>query len=241
MRKKLGDDGRDNLTIRLSSENNERLRRAADLFTSLKQIQEKDEKKKKKKSFSEKDMADRRDMVRLIGLDIVQLTQDNSRIKLAGGSPEDLEMEERVNKRKLEKEERIREARLARKGRKGKKGKDNIDEDDFKDVGPKSEQEQAFEAQVQINREAQDKILEDISRGLNDLHELATEANKQLVVQSAMLQQVDEQMDSTINNFKVANKRLKDILEESGGMSRWCPMIICAVFLLALVGYMFKI
>ena len=119
------------MTIRLSSENNDRLRRAADLFTALKQIQEKDEKKaKKKKNISEKDMADRRDMVRLIGQDIMQLTQDNSRIKLANGSPEDLEMEERVNRRKQEKEDKIREARAARKGKKGKRGKGNdIDED----------------------------------------------------------------------------------------------------------------
>ena len=80
---------------------------------------------------------------------------------------------------------------------------------EFKDVGPKSEQEQAFEAQVAINREAQDKILEEISRGLSDLHELATEANKSLVIQAAMLTQVDEKMDNTIASFKVANKRLK--------------------------------
>ena len=92
-----------------------------------------------------------------------------------------------------------------------------------------------------LRRRPQDKILEEISRGLDDLRELATEANKQLTVQGAMLQQVDEQMDSTINQFKVANKRLKDILEASGGMSRWCPMLICAIFLLALVGYIFGI
>ncbi len=89
--------------------------------------------------------------------------------------------------------------------------------------------------------EEQDKILSEISRGLDDLKELANEANKQLVLQGAMLQQMDEKMDTTINNFKVANKRLKDILEESGGMSRWCPIMICLIFLLGLVGYIFGI
>lgn len=46
---------------------------------------------------------------------------------------------------------------------------------------------------------------------------------------------------STISNFKAANKRLKTILEESGGMERWCPVIICLVVLLALIGYMFTL
>jgi len=89
--------------------------------------------------------------------------------------------------------------------------------------------------------EAQNKILDEISKGLDDLKDLANEANKQLVQQAAMLTEVEGQMDKNISAFKIANKRLKDILEESGGMSRWCPMIICAIFLLALVGYIFGI
>ena len=154
MRKKLGEDGRDNLTIRLSSENNERLKRSTELFTQLKRIQEKDEKKKKKK-LNEKDMADRRHMVELLGQDILNLTYANSKVK-GVQSEEEQAMEARVNKRKAEQEERVRARREARKkaGRKGRKG-DDIDEDEFKDVGPKSEQEQAFEEQVQRNREEQ--------------------------------------------------------------------------------------
>lgn len=52
-----------------------------------------------------------------------------------------------------------------------------------------------------------------------------------------MLEQVDSKMDETIGQFKASNRRLKTLLEESGGMSRWCPILICCVFLLALVGY----
>jgi hypothetical protein len=238
MRKKLGDDGRDNLTIRLTSENNDRLRTATDMFSELKRIQEKDEKKKKKK-FSEKDIADRRELVALVGKEIMNLTNENARNK-SGESEEETAMRERVDARKREQEEKTKARRARAKDRKKKKGQDAEDED-FTDVGPKSEQEVAFEQKVQENMNEQNQILDVISRGLDDLKELANEANKQLTVQGAMLQQVDEQMDKTILGFKAANKRLKDILEESGGMSRWCPMIICAIFLLALVGYIFGI
>lgn len=241
MRKHLGSDGRDPNSIRLSSENNDRLRRATELFTQLKQIQQKDEKKKSgKKKVSEKELADRREMVMLIGQEIVNLTNENARNKIQE-SDEEAAMRSRVEQRRREQEERTRARREAAKDRRKRRNQreKDIDEDDFKDIGPKSEQEQAFEAQVQINQEEQDKILAVISRGLDDLKDLANEANKQLTVQAAMLEQVDQKMDTTIHNFKAANKRLKAILDESGGMSRWCPMIICAIILLALVGYIF--
>lgn len=89
--------------------------------------------------------------------------------------------------------------------------------------------------------EEQDKMLAEIALGLDELKELATEANKHLTIQKAMLDQVDEKMDSTIKGFKTANQRLKTMLDESGGMSRWCPIMICMIVLLALVGYIFKI
>lgn len=238
MRKKIGDDGRDSLTIRLSSDNNDRLRTATELFTELKHIQEKDEKKKKKK-MSEKEIADRRELVILIGKEIVNLTNENARNKRIE-TDDEAAMRTRVEQRKRENEEKTRARReRLKKNRKGRKGKDgDIDEDDFKDVGPRSEQEQAFEQQVQQNMDEQNKILDEISKGLDDLKDLANEANKQLTVQGAMLEQVDQQMEATIGKFKAANKRLKDILESSGGMERWCPMIICVIILLALIGYL---
>lgn len=52
-----------------------------------------------------------------------------------------------------------------------------------------------------------------------------------------MLKEVDEKMDTTIREYKTANERLADILEQSGGLSRWCPMVICLIILLALIGY----
>jgi hypothetical protein len=75
LRKKLGEDGRDNLTISLQSENQERLKTATEMHAQLKSIQAKDEKKKKK---SEKDVADRREMVELLGCDILGQSSSES-------------------------------------------------------------------------------------------------------------------------------------------------------------------
>lgn len=84
-------------------------------------------------------------------------------------------------------------------------------------------------------------MLAEISAGLDELKELATEASKQLTIQKAMLDQVDDKMDTTMRQFKTANARLKSLLEESGGMSRWCPILLIAVVVLALVGYIFHL
>lgn len=82
--------------------------------------------------------------------------------------------------------------------------------------GPISAEERAFEAQVSANRDAQDKILEEISRGLSDLKELACESNKSLVIQEAMLAQVDEEVDSTSKRKKsVAPAKMKNKKESA--------------------------
>ncbi len=186
-------------------------------------------------------MADRRNMVMLLGEQIKQLTNENARVKTTSNEEEEAITARVERRRQREQEARERRDRARKNRKNGKKDKDDIDEDDFKDVGAKTEQEQAFEQQVHQNMQDQDKILDEISKGLDDLKELATEANKHLTVQAAMLEQVDAQMDKTINQFKTANRRLKDLLEESGGMSRWCPMLICLIVLLALLGYIFGI
>jgi hypothetical protein len=168
---------------------------------------------------------------------LAALTRLNSKINIVL-SEEEQAMSARVAQCKAETQRRVQERRDRKRHERKVRGHD-LNEDDFKDVGPQSEQEQAFEAQVQLNREEQDKMLQHLIIGLDEVKALADAAHTNLVKQGAMLEQVDNRMESMINNFKVANKRLKDILEESGGMSRWCPILICVIFLLCLAGYMF--
>jgi hypothetical protein len=242
LRKKLGRDERDTTTIRLQAENADSLKNALEKFNELRQILAKDEAKKGKKRLSDKELADRRHLVILLGEEIKELSGQNSRVKLNSNEDEAAiaARRERMEKKEKEKKERREKNRKGRKGGK-RKGDDLVDEADLVEMVQVTEQEQIFEEKVAENMQAQDEILKAISEGLLELQDLALEANKHLKIEAAMLEQVDEKMDSAIKQFKTANQRLKNILDESGGMSRWCPIMICLIVLLALAGYIFGI
>ena len=80
-----------------------------------------------------------------------------------------------------------------------------------------------------------------ISAGLDDLKDLADGMNKNFDVQSAMLGEVKLNLDNQTANMKTANMRLDDVLQRSGGVTRWCPRIIGLIILLALIGYLFQL
>lgn len=145
-----------------------------------------------------------------------------------------------------------------KKGKKGKKGgagggggggddayevTDEIEMKGFGESGGVQKQsmaEQEFMAEVERCRREEDEMLEEIAKALDSLNELATTLNKQLKTTTVLLAVAEKQMDDTQEQFDKANARLSEMLEESGGLSRWCPFIICAMVILALVGYMFK-
>ena len=240
LRKKLGDE-RDTQTIRLQSDNSDRLKQALELFQELKKQLEKDAQKTGRKKVDDKEMADRRHLVILLGEDIKDLTAQNARVRMPLNEDEEA-MQARIQRRQARDLEAKERRERSRKSRRLKKGESGIDDDDFAQASqPQSEQEQAFEEKVASNMLDQDKMLAEISAGLDELKELATEAGKQLTIQKAMLDQVDDKMDTTMRQFKTANARLKSLLEESGGMSRWCPILLIAVVILALIGYIFRI
>ena len=108
-------------------------------------------------------------------------------------------------------------------------------------VNSSSQQEQIFEDKVSTELKAQDEILEEINKGLSQVKELAVEANKHMSIQKSMLGHLENKMDTTTVKLKSSNKKLQEMLEASGGCSRWCPMIMCSMILLGLVGTIFKI
>ena len=241
LRQRLGKDERDTTTIRLQSDNSDRLKEAYELFNELKAQLAKDAEKTGRKKIDEKELADRRHLIILLGEDIKDLSTQNGRVRLATGDDEEL-VQGRIARRQAKDSEAKERRERSRKNRRLKKGESGIDEDDFQSVaGPSNDMEMAFEEKVQANMHEQDQMLAQISAGLDELKELAQEASKQLTIQKAMLDQVDDKMDTTMRQFKTANARLKSLLEESGGMSRWCPILLIAVVVLALVGYIFHI
>ena len=56
-----------------------------------------------------------------------------------------------------------------------------------------------------------------------------------------MLNQVEDKMDQVTVKYESANLRMNKLLDASGGISRWCPLIIAGIILLALLAYIYNI
>ena len=56
-----------------------------------------------------------------------------------------------------------------------------------------------------------------------------------------MLEQLSDKMDDNIAKFETANMRMNKLLDATGGVARWCPIIIAVIILLALLAYVYKI
>jgi len=248
-------DGRDKATIQLYTENASKLKEAGELWKKLKDLVMKEETSKNK---DEKQISDRKKIVTILAKEIQDLGNKNSHIKQAKES----ETLKQLRGRQEEKSRRRGEDRKRRERRRkgeeaeqdaadvaaGKKprkrneeGPDvDIQDEDFRPLQPASEEEKQFFAQVEEAKADQDEMLGEILKGVTELKEIAVDMNTSIKVTTELAKQIDEKMDGTIANFKSSNARLQEILEESGGMTRWCPMLICVVLLIALVGYMFN-
>lgn len=173
-------------------------------------------------------------MLRLLGEEITFLSQKNSRVK---GS----------NTEVLDASSPSRGGRNARQNRRGKKksaGDGGVglgglaDLESADSFSAPSAQEQQFMDQVQANVEEQNEMLDQISLGLSELKELSLDIGKTLDVQNGMIEELDNKMEDTIQQYQTANSRLKDMLDQSGGMTRWCPRITLLIVLLSIVAYM---
>jgi len=247
LRRSKGDE-RDKNVIGLMAENNKLIQSSGEMWKELKQILQEDSRNEKTaKKLGEKELNNRNRTIQLLGQEICDLTAANNRIKDSG--PKNIEeltaatnkVESKKDAGRKERTDRLNKRKERRgAGKTGKGGAMELDDADFRDVAPASAQDQKFMDQVQANVADQDDMLDEIAKGLDELKELSLDMNKQLTLQNTMIVEVGDEMDKTIEKFKTANGRLKDILDDQGGMTRWCPMIICLCLLLALAGYMFN-
>jgi len=247
LRKAKGDE-RDKNVIGMMAENNKLIQTCGESWKELKLILQDDSKNQKMaKSLGEKELSNRSRTIQLLGQEICDLTAINNRVKDSGPKNVD-ELTTETNKTESKKDagrkertDRLNKRKERRGGGKtGKGGAMELDDAEIRDVTPASAQEQKFMDQVQANVGDQDEMLDEIAKGLDELKELSLDMNKQLTLQNTMITEVGDEMDKTIEKFKTANGRLKDILDDQGGMTRWCPMIICLCLLLALAGYLFN-
>jgi hypothetical protein len=193
--------------------------------SGLKELQnllEKEEHKNwTKKKISDSELAYHKDVMKIMN-DSLELISELGNLY---GSKNELAREIR----KKEKDVEIQKRRTSHKK------KSNIDEH-IEHVENPFEQELVFMKKVEDNYKDQDIILKQIEDGLDDLLNLARDINKELGVQKIMLDDVDNIMEENIVKLKTANKKLKDILDKSGGTSRWVPIIMLTIISLAIVG-----
>lgn len=253
LRKRLGEDSRDREVIRVMSDNASMLKSAGDIWQDLKAILAEDLRTPKRvKALGEKEFSLRNKTIQLLGQEIMDLTQMNSRVKDnssafvselghddsdggGGGSSSRVVPTNSQDEQRQARNERV----AKRKANRTKNGAVELDDEDFRDVTAGSAQEQKFMDQVSANQADQNIMLDEIGKGLDELKELAIDMNKNLDLQTGMIGEIDSEMDKTIERFKSANSKLKNILDDQGGMTRWCPMIVCCCVLLALLGYLF--
>merc|ERR1719445_811370 len=103
------------------------------------------------------------------------------------------------------------------------------------------EKEQAFVDEVNRNREKEDEMLDQISKGLDELKNLGTDINNTLSYHNEMLKGVDEELQNVAAQFESGNQRLQNLLDAQGGPTRWLPRMCCLIILLAIVGYILKL
>ena len=130
LRQRLGKDERDTTTIRLQSDNSDRLKEATNLFNELKKTTRKRLHRHRPKKIDDKELADRRHLIILLGEDIKDLSQHNTRIRLPTGDDEEV-VQQRIARRQAKDSEARERRERSRKSRKLKKGESGIDDDDF--------------------------------------------------------------------------------------------------------------
>jgi len=250
-------DGRDKNTIQLYTENASKLKEAGDLWTKMKEIIQKDEAKKK---VEEKTLNDRKKMMTILAKEIQDLSNKNAHVRAPAKESETLNAlrgraEEKGRRRREDRQRRDRKkkkeeaeqdaadeaAGKKKKKKTGEEGPDvDIQEDELRPMQPASAEEEKFFAQVEEAKQEQDAMLDEIIKGMTELKDIATTMNIEIKATTELANQVGDAMDNTIATFKSSNQRLKEILDETGGLTRWCPMLICIVLLIALVGYLFN-
>jgi len=243
-------DGRDATTIKLYSDNSAKLKQAGELWKSMKELLIVDEKKKK---LTEADLHDRKKMMNILASEIQELVNKNAHVKAVKESDEAKTLRtRREEQRKARREKRQKKKRGAGASEDGAdngtdKGDTGTLADDLPDddgggqpSAPPTEAETQFFAQVEQERVRQDEMLDEIMKGMDELKVIAEDMNTSIKATAQLADEVGTSMNKVIDKFKSSNARLKEILEESGGLSRWCPMLICVILLVALVGYMFN-
>jgi len=244
MKRGLPEGDRDVNLIKLQSDTRKKLTEASQTWGEMKKALDKELKKGEKSKVPRDKLEARGQMLSLIGNEIMDFNNRLSTVK---------EVKSTVELGVVAARRADRKAKKGRRGRRGRGGDeeeptDGGDEpngggdngDEFDDVAPPSEQQLAFMQRKDDAYAEQDELLDMISKGMDDLKQMGLAINKELKLQDQILDKVDEQMTHVTEKIKSQNEKMQELIDANGGAARWCPLLICAVILLALLGYIFK-
>ena len=85
-----------------------------------------------------------------------------------------------------------------------------------------------------------DEKLDIIKQGVMQLNAIGSDINQELDKQAVMLDEVEQKMDAVTDKLENRNEQIKKLLETSGGATRWCPVLILCVILMACIGYIYN-
>jgi hypothetical protein len=225
--------------IELRNSNRKSISKLKEMIGDMKKVLEKDEKKKKKDENEEKIFVNRKKMILLLWKELESYEQSNSYQSIKKYNQEnkfDQLYSSSLSSARERREQRRRE-RNERSGRKSRDDGKNPDETEMVAVAPPSLQEQKFMEEVNVSMAEQDAMLDEILKGITELTEIAKDQQKELKIQINMTEDMEEKIDKTDAKIITANRRLKQIIEDSGGISAWCPRLIC-IIVIVVVGLM---
>lgn len=105
------------------------------------------------------------------------------------------------------------------------------------EMRPLNHEEEVFMRNVQEQDERIDAKLDQVLQGVRILRQLGEEIHTEITLQATIMKEIDAKVDKTTSKFIFANKKMKQLLDESGGATRWCPILIAVIVLVALTGY----
>lgn len=237
---------RNEMTIRLGNENGRLMDQCTRHLEEMKTALEKDKKRSGKKALEPSTLEERAQLIALFVRDVADVQRqhngETSAAKLgAPGGPGGLGSGGFTAAREArEARRKAREQRRKARQEGSDPTNDAPDDIEMSQMQPLSQQEQMFIQECNTRDEQIDAKLDQIHEGVKVLGHIATDIQTELKVQDKMLDDVTEKMDDTLAKYKNANTKIKDLLQKTGGMSRWCPIIITLIILLGLGAYAYN-
>lgn len=215
------ENGRDIAIIKKMSANDKMLKGCVNIFHQLKQQIIKDEESKR---FSEKIINSRKIDTINLGTEINRYMEINKRAQV------------QVVVASMKSPDELNARAAARAARREQRKHDRAAHSGVEMVEP--EHMQQFKQEVMENDQKFGDQLDQINAGLSALKHVGDDIRIPIDVTTHQAENLTHKTQDLNKKMKTSNKRMKELLEESGGCSRWCTAITLVIVLWSLITYM---